>query len=66
MPASFRRAQNGSNDSSNGDLCPLSVSGAAGRITITRAPRSRAHSSSDTAQSTSHSEMYGAAKIRSS
>ena len=65
MPASFTRAQNGSYMVSNGDRCPLAVVGAAGRITITRAPFATAHSSSEQAHSTEAKEMYGPAKMRS-
>ena len=66
MPASFTRAQNGSKAGSPGVSGPSAVNAAAGRITIVRAPWSSAHSSSCTAQSTSPSEKYGAAKILSS
>ena len=46
MPASFTRAQNGSNIGSNGFGGPIAVVGAAVRITMRRAPWSSAHSSS--------------------
>ena len=65
MPASFTRAQNGSNIGSVGGRTPCAVQIADGRMTTVRASWSSAHSSSFTAQSTSHSEMYGALKMRS-
>ena len=65
MPASFTRAQNGSNSGFPGERGPFTVVAAAGRVTMVRAPRSMAHSSSAHAHSTSTSVKYGAAKMRS-
>ena len=57
MPASFTLAQKGSNTSAAGESGPVTVVGAAARMTTVRAPWSRAHPSSRTASSTSASEM---------
>ncbi len=66
MPASFTRAQNGSNIGSAGENRPSGVVGAAGRMTIVRAPLSSANSSSSIADSSTANEMYGAVKMRPS
>ena len=64
MPASLTRAQNGSNIGWLTGRGPDAVVGAAGRITMQRAPRSSAQSSSSQAQFTSAKVMYGAAYMR--
>ncbi len=56
-PASFTRAQNGSNIGSNGERRPNAVVGAAVRMTMSRAPSPSAHSSSSTAH-------WGSASVR--
>ncbi len=60
-PASLTRDQNGSKRVSKGFFSPSVVGTAAGRITIVRAPRSSAHSSSRQAHPTSARLRYGAA-----